>query len=201
MTVRKSKMTVRKSKISSINSAAFHEHTRLLVPKTTWIYRISKLKTSHLNHRNAFAKSSISASEERYLLLKLWAPERFADQRLSMSNQSRKRVSLRGEEVPACCYLCWRSALVTESLLLQAVTGWSPGKLFIPAAGSSPTNVGSGGSSLRQPGRRRESHRRKRQERQWQGGLSLHRGVTLESDASLPVNTETVTRLYLIMMK
>lgn len=83
---------------------------------------------------------------------------------------------------------------MTESLLLQAVAGWSPGKPFIPAAGSSPTNVGSGGSSLRQPGRRRESHRRKRQVRQWQSGLVLHCGVTLNSNTSLPVNTKSVTR-------
>ncbi len=106
---------------------------------------------------------------ESYSLLKLRALEPLKDRRVSISNQSRKRVSLRGEEVPACCYLCWGSALVTEALLLQAVTTRSPGKLFIPATGSSPTAVGSGGSSLRQPGRRGERHRRKRQERQWQG--------------------------------
>lgn len=47
-------------------------------------------------------------------LLKLWALATFTERRVSISNQSRKRVSLRGEEVPACCYLCWGSALVNE---------------------------------------------------------------------------------------
>ncbi len=98
----------------------------------------------------------LSAFKVRYSLLKLWALGPFPDQRVSISNQSRKRVSLRGEEVPACCYLCWSSALVTESLLLQAVLSRSPGELFILVAGWSPTLVGSEGSSLRQPGRRGE---------------------------------------------
>jgi len=108
----------------------------------------------------------------KYLLLKLCALERLTVLRASMSNQSRMRVSLRGVKVPACCYLCWGSALVTELLRLQAVTLRSPGELFIFAARSSPTAVGSKGSSVRQPGRRDGSHRRKRRERQWKGGFS-----------------------------
>lgn len=39
-------------------------------------------------------------------------------------------------------------------LRLRAVTRRSPGEAFIPAAGASPTVVGSGGERVRQPGGR-----------------------------------------------
>lgn len=54
----------------------------------------------------------IEKLKDRNSLLKLWALDLLLDKRVAISNQSRKRVSLRGVEMPACCYLCWGSALV-----------------------------------------------------------------------------------------
>lgn len=88
--------------------------------------------------------------------------------------------------ISAGVQLWWTSA--------EAVTRWSPGKQFILAAGSSPTPVGSGGYSLRQPGRRRgESHRRKRHERQRQVGFSLWSYPKKKSNAPMSVKSEIVT--------
>lgn len=83
-----------------------------------------KWKTAMIKqkHRNAFSKWI------KYSLLKLCA----MDQRVSISNQSWKRVSLRGEQVPPCCYLCRDSALVDEGCGQEQWRDGVPGSHLYP---------------------------------------------------------------------